>query len=440
MRGHCFVVEFSVTTPMFLGGADTTRAELRIPSIKGALRFWWRALAWRRYGNLGIKELAREEADLFGSTDAGQAVFELRLVAGDLQTSEEGDVLGDASGRPIGPGGRYLGYGLIKPAGTLDRSCLREGSTFSVEFSFRPNVGEKARESVIEAIKAFGLLGALGSRARRGYGSIAVKAISDGTAGWTNPTTIDSYIQEIRTLIGPLNEMPAGLPNYTAFSQRTRIAVVTPSKKLIAETGHAALDNEIAMLDCIGAAMLWYRSWGRGGNLTLDDSKPGRVSSVKKFQADHDWFVYGKSSSERAFHPERAVFGLPHNYFKKKFQSKDNINIEAKIGPVGYDRRASPFMIHVRSFRSDADRFASVLSIFPAKFLPDASGKEGMISMVRSTIERRQGMRSIKAVLTKESAPFAVDDFRHLHGFIDHEVMGTRILNIAGQILPEGMK
>ena len=41
-------VEFDleVVTPMFLGGANVNDAELRIPSIKGMLRFWWRA-AWR---------------------------------------------------------------------------------------------------------------------------------------------------------------------------------------------------------------------------------------------------------------------------------------------------------------------------------------------------------------------------------------------------------
>ena len=36
--------EVEIVTPLFLGGADPNKAELRAPSIKGALRFWWRAL------------------------------------------------------------------------------------------------------------------------------------------------------------------------------------------------------------------------------------------------------------------------------------------------------------------------------------------------------------------------------------------------------------
>ncbi|HPU57120.1 MAG TPA: type III-B CRISPR module RAMP protein Cmr1, partial [Verrucomicrobiota bacterium] len=40
---------YRIVTPMFLGGANPeSQAELRISSIKGALRFWWRALMWGR--------------------------------------------------------------------------------------------------------------------------------------------------------------------------------------------------------------------------------------------------------------------------------------------------------------------------------------------------------------------------------------------------------
>jgi hypothetical protein len=40
---------FRIVTPMFIGGADQTPADgIRPPSVKGALRFWWRALNWGR--------------------------------------------------------------------------------------------------------------------------------------------------------------------------------------------------------------------------------------------------------------------------------------------------------------------------------------------------------------------------------------------------------
>ena len=51
-------------TPMFLAGADGMTPELRAPSIKGALRFWWRAMN----GDLSLEELKRREAEIFGGT------------------------------------------------------------------------------------------------------------------------------------------------------------------------------------------------------------------------------------------------------------------------------------------------------------------------------------------------------------------------------------
>ena len=69
-------VEFDieVVTPMFLGGANTTDAELRVPSIKGMLRFWWRATCWIE----SLEKMKKEEAEIFGSTDQ-KASFSIQL-------------------------------------------------------------------------------------------------------------------------------------------------------------------------------------------------------------------------------------------------------------------------------------------------------------------------------------------------------------------------
>ena len=54
--------ECEVITPMFLAGADGQTPELRPPSIKGAMRFWWRAVN----GHLQLKDLKEKEAEIFG--------------------------------------------------------------------------------------------------------------------------------------------------------------------------------------------------------------------------------------------------------------------------------------------------------------------------------------------------------------------------------------
>ncbi|MBW2050399.1 MAG: type III-B CRISPR module RAMP protein Cmr1, partial [Deltaproteobacteria bacterium] len=66
--------EVEVVTPLFLGGADPRKAELRTPPIKGALRFWWRAL----YGSDDLKDMKEREGEIFGSTTR-KASFSIQL-------------------------------------------------------------------------------------------------------------------------------------------------------------------------------------------------------------------------------------------------------------------------------------------------------------------------------------------------------------------------
>src|SRR5438067_992377 len=53
-----------IITPMFCGNA-TQDAELRPSAIKGALRFWWRAMQ----NTTDVAKLREEEAAIFGSAD-----------------------------------------------------------------------------------------------------------------------------------------------------------------------------------------------------------------------------------------------------------------------------------------------------------------------------------------------------------------------------------
>ena len=62
---HRITFECETITPMFMAGADGTTPELRAPSIKGALRFWWRALN----GHLELEELKKREGEIFGTAD-----------------------------------------------------------------------------------------------------------------------------------------------------------------------------------------------------------------------------------------------------------------------------------------------------------------------------------------------------------------------------------
>jgi|Deesub1362A_J573_1020465.scaffolds.fasta_scaffold05271_2 CRISPR-associated protein Cmr1 len=66
--------EFEAITPIFMGGADQSRAEIRASSIKGLMRWWFRALAGSYFGD-DVEGLRKAEEYVFGSTGRKSGVI-----------------------------------------------------------------------------------------------------------------------------------------------------------------------------------------------------------------------------------------------------------------------------------------------------------------------------------------------------------------------------
>jgi len=337
---------FEVVTPLFLGGADpVSTVELRPPSIKGILRFWWRALAWSRHNGC-LDVIREEEQKIFGTAGqegtasngaTGQASFILRVPpANGLKIISKDDVLRDGANATVGSGMRYFGYGLMaafgQNQGQLARPCLSAPFPFSIELvSHHPFA-----DSLIDALKVMGLLGALGSRSRRGYGSLSLLSLAGDVEAWTSTKTKADYANQLKTLLRP-EPINSTEPPYSAFSGFSRVAVVTEGRE------------PLALLDGVGRQMQRYRSWGHNGKVNGEDSE-------RNFQDDHDWF---KSKTHfNGAHPRRAIFGLPHNYSK-------TLGVLSQTA----DRRASPLLVHIHKLTSQS--YIAVLSVIRANFLPE---------------------------------------------------------------------
>ena len=341
---------FRIVTPMFIAGANQQQAELRAPSFKGALRFWWRALAYTRFGgNLDI--LRTEEARLFGSTD-NAASFQIVPMTHHLKQlippATHPEFAHNNNKGTDRTGARYLAYGLMeafgsknknKKAGQLCRACL-DPDQFEVYLSSR----KEFSTDIISAIKLLGLLGGLGSRTRRGFGSIALEKLS-GDCEWTAPKTNEEYIREITEMLGEnlLNQRPP----YSAFSCHTRIDLLIKNEK-----------SPYDVLNALGLRMIDYRSWGQS---TRKNILPSGKVSEKRFKDDHDWYKKKKEwrKLHPTFHPQRVFFGLPHNY------SRETID---HVRPEIHERRSSPLFFHVHQL---GDKFIGVSTLFKSDFLPN---------------------------------------------------------------------
>jgi CRISPR-associated protein Cmr1 len=215
------LAEYEITTPMFIGGGDPQNVDLRPPSIKGVLRFWWRAMKWgdclkETDSELeALKKLHRLEADLFGSAatpgvDSGQARFFIKI-----KSFESGGI---ENNWPAGnqTGSAYLGYGLTDD----DKKAIRLGK-FTLSLVLKKSVTLDQEEQLEKVLKLWGFLGGLGSRSRRGFGSVAIRSLNHENFEFKDEK---DYFKSISSLMDSFQLAPE-MPIFTAVN--TDMTIVT---------------------------------------------------------------------------------------------------------------------------------------------------------------------------------------------------------------------
>lgn len=168
---------FQVVTPLFLGGADQARADLRAPALKGLLRFWYRA---------ADPDFMNREAALFGAAGGrhGQSAILLHVegkppTARPVFADFEPRRFSQGRGKETRNGLIYLGY-PFQMRGNDERQAIPAGHEFTLR-GLLPRAGDgtseqarDARRALVAALWLLGHFGAAGSRARRGFGGLAL--------------------------------------------------------------------------------------------------------------------------------------------------------------------------------------------------------------------------------------------------------------------------
>lgn len=170
---HTETRKYSLLTPMFGGGAVTRQADedlvIRGSSIRGHLRFWWRATRGFALGSL--EEMRRRENEIFGSTDQPSAVkVHVQILNPGRPESPYKWIDGKAKPAPnIAPA--YLSFPLQPDQHTRVGSPLSTvlvGVRFEVTYSY----ANAYREDMDRALWAWETFGGVGARTRRGFGAI----------------------------------------------------------------------------------------------------------------------------------------------------------------------------------------------------------------------------------------------------------------------------
>ena len=159
-----FSAEMEFLTPAFLAGADQNVPEIRVPSIRGELRWWFRALGGT----------PSEEAELFGSVHG--SVLASAVV---LRVSDVAAKFGQDISVPQESDKGYLYY-FAKVSGnkvgvhrTQGAHYFAPGTKFRLEALLRRTIDPGIQDKLQLAFSAFSAFGALGLRATRGCGVLA---------------------------------------------------------------------------------------------------------------------------------------------------------------------------------------------------------------------------------------------------------------------------
>lgn len=208
--------DLEVVTPMFLGGADPTKAEIRAPSFKGMLRFWWRALN-PQLSAKGLKNLYDKESDIFGNTEK-KSKISLKIEASNIKSTL--DMIKGKKFQVESKSNKnknnnnsdniitfkldilhYLAYGTMEYQKGRGNVLIKEYITPKSKFKIAIQGPESYIKEVELALKYLLTFGGLGAKSRNGFGSLYCKDIE--------------YISDI-----PKN---GGLVDYSAFSEKSKL-------------------------------------------------------------------------------------------------------------------------------------------------------------------------------------------------------------------------
>lgn len=298
---HCETI-----TPMFLAGADGKTPELRPSAVKGALRFWWRAMN----SNLSNEALLQEEEQIFGGVR--HKAIKSPLLVSVSHPKFETIHPKSAYEKEVYDGIAYLFYSMIHFGN--GREGISPGTKFDIVLRSR---SEEVLKKGAACMWLLAFLGGIGSRARRGGGNFYVNAIDDNANLLDNSglryfpienEIIDDFLKSNYLSLKTLLHQQQNGRNLNEFSNLVHSKLYTsPSGK----------DDWRDILNEFGSNLKNFR---------LNENN----------RANLKWF-------------ESAAFGLPVRH--KNFNVTP-LNTERRASPLNTERRASSLIFRIVKFRN----------------------------------------------------------------------------------------
>lgn len=338
-------VTLEAVTPVFLGGANPRGApELRAPSLRGAMRYWLRALV----GAAGEAAMRKHEGRLFGvgGDEATAGAVSLRLSQPVNPPQQSYTSL--ASGRT---GTGYLWFVARSTKNEAERHAIMP-TAFTLTFAApRSKQPEQDLEQAAAVLWLLTRLGGIGARSRRFAGGVQVSAVQ-------SPHGAHSLIARLPVRAGSPQELAQEI---TAGIQIARRAFGIQQLPAVAPHQFDVLHPNRCRIFVLNRV---FPSWSKAVEAI------GQTYQRFRRLRQPDYSVVKTAMTSRKDLEgtvERAAFGLPIPFFYHSLGNR-TATLQAEHDDEKLDRRASP--LWMRAVKLNGGHYAVVFTWFKSQFLP----------------------------------------------------------------------
>jgi CRISPR-associated protein Cmr1 len=321
------VYSIQVITPIFGGGVKASENDpvtlIRPSSIRGHLRFWWRATRGANCGT--IAELHQREAEIWGTTDNPSQVIVEALVQSQGTTYPcahipEGKNF--AKFRDSHPGYALFPFQGNKKEGTPIAKC-----TSKVSFKLKLIYPQNSSAEVEASVWAWVNFGGVGARVRRGCGALYCPELAPPDA-----SSISSWYKDRLKIFGII------LPQAKQWP-------VLPDSLLVKSSANASQ----AWNDVVGLMQTFRQGQNVGRNPGKAPNRPGRSrwpepETIRSATSQRDPKHFRMPGIPNDAFP-RAEIGLPIVFHFKDSNDPKDTELYPVVGGQEKTRMSSPIIL-----------------------------------------------------------------------------------------------
>ncbi|MGJ3558965.1 type III-B CRISPR module RAMP protein Cmr1 [Streptomyces sp. INA 01156] len=177
-------LSLQTVTPVFNGTGDEA-AGIRVPSLRGAMRYWFRALAAPYVGD-DLRLLKGMEAEVFGSTERqSRVILRISDPPKTVSLNEAAFLKGDEKNPRRQQLIYLLGQGLYNRKEKVQKRDYVEALTdFDVNLRFTRGTSEETQSLVLASLWLLCAYGGIGARVRRGFGGLRITGAQNLPDHW----------------------------------------------------------------------------------------------------------------------------------------------------------------------------------------------------------------------------------------------------------------